>query len=112
MSWLTRTSVHHPYRSLISIFVLWKACLLLLAILTPGPGYDTSTTLAQWHRDTSDIKGLFPTFLRQVSTRLTRWDAIYFTEAARRGHVFEQEWAFSYVFSKFINLLAAGKRRS
>ncbi|PWY94765.1 GPI mannosyltransferase 2 [Aspergillus sclerotioniger CBS 115572] len=112
MSWLTRTPIYHPYQSLISIFVLWKAFLLLLAILTPGPGYDTSTTLAQWYRDSSDIKGLFPTFLRQVSTRLTRWDAIYFTEAARRGHVFEQEWAFSYVFSKFINLLAAASERT
>ncbi|PYI06831.1 GPI mannosyltransferase 2 [Aspergillus sclerotiicarbonarius CBS 121057] len=112
MSWLTQTPVHHPYRSLISVFVLWKAFLLLLAILTPGPGYDTSTTLAQWHRDTRDIKGLIPTILRQISTKLTRWDAIYFTEAARRGHVFEQEWAFSYAFSKLINLLAAGSEHT
>ncbi|RAK98570.1 DUF409 domain protein [Aspergillus ibericus CBS 121593] len=112
MSWLTRSPIQHPYRSLISVFVLWKAFLLLLALLTPGPGYDTSTTLAQWHRNTSDIQGLIPTILRQISTKLTRWDAIYFTEAARRGHLFEQEWAFSYAFSKFISLLAAGSEHT
>ncbi|PYH64215.1 DUF409 domain protein [Aspergillus vadensis CBS 113365] len=108
MSWLTRSSFRHPYRSLFSVFLLWKALLLLLAILTPGPGYDTSTTLFPWHKNTSEIEGIIPSTLRRISTKLTRWDSIYFTEAARRGHLFEQEWAFSYAFSKFINLLASG----
>ncbi|OJJ73554.1 hypothetical protein ASPBRDRAFT_194492 [Aspergillus brasiliensis CBS 101740] len=108
MSWLTRNSFHHPYRSLFSVFLLWKASLLLLAILTPGPGYDTSTTLFPWHRDTSEREGVIPSTLRRISTKLSRWDSIYFTESARRGHIFEQEWAFSYSFSKFINLLAPG----
>ncbi|KAI2867031.1 CAZyme family GT76 [Aspergillus niger] len=58
--------------------------------------------------NTDEIKGLVPSILRRISTKLTRWDSIYFNEAARRGHLFEQEWAFSYAFSKFINLLASG----
>lgn len=27
-------------------------------------------------------------------TRFTSWDAIYFVSVAKRGYVFEQEWAF------------------
>ncbi|OJI91093.1 hypothetical protein ASPTUDRAFT_37986 [Aspergillus tubingensis CBS 134.48] len=108
MSWLTRSSFRHPYRSLFSVFLLWKASLLLLAILTPGPGYDTSTTLFPWHKNTNQTEKIIPSTLRRISIKLTRWDSIYFTEAARRGHLLEQEWAFSYAFSRFINLLASG----
>ena len=112
MSWITRSSIRHPYRSLFSVFLLWKASLLLLAILTPGPGYDTSTTLFPWHKNTNQTEKIIPSTLRRISIKLTRWDSIYFTEAARRGHLLEQEWAFSYAFSRFINLLASGRRLS
>ncbi|PYH99689.1 GPI mannosyltransferase 2 [Aspergillus ellipticus CBS 707.79] len=103
MSWLPRVCFHRPYCSLLAIAVSWRALLLLLAVLAPGPGYDTSTTLAPW--SSGHVDGPIPVFLKQVSTKLTRWDAIYFTEAARRGHLFEQEWAFSYVHSRSIHFL-------
>lgn len=64
------------YTSLSVLFVAWKVLILDLAIIAPGHGYDTSATLLP-----SDSK-------------FVRWDAIYFTELARRGHVYEQEWAF------------------
>lgn len=63
--------------SYISIaFASWKLLILLVAKLTPGLGYDTSTTLLP------------------STNKLVRWDAIYYVEITRRGHVFEQEWAF------------------
>lgn len=66
-------------------FTVWKLLILLIARLAPGPGYDTSTTLLP------------------STNKLVRWDAIYFVEIARRGHIFEQEWAFNGLSS----LLAA-----
>ncbi|KAH2388181.1 hypothetical protein KXW97_007157 [Aspergillus fumigatus] len=45
MSWSSRMSLNRPYQSLLAVFVFWKALLLLLAVFSPGPGYDTSTTL-------------------------------------------------------------------
>ncbi|PWY77544.1 GPI mannosyltransferase 2 [Aspergillus heteromorphus CBS 117.55] len=106
MSWLPHRIVHRPYCSLLGTFVLWKAFLLLLAVLAPGPGYDTSTTLAQWSSSGPD--GPIPALLRRISIKLTRWDAIYFTEAARRGYLFEQEWAFSYAVNRLINFVTNG----
>lgn len=57
-------------------FVTWKSLILLLARCAPGDGYDTSTLLLP------------------STSKLTRWDAIYFVEKARHGDIFEQEWAF------------------
>lgn len=85
-------SLNRPYQSLLAVFVFWKALLLLLAVFSPGPGYDTSTTLRLDRHATNAVSdGPFTASLLQVSTKLTRWDAIYFTEAARRGYTFEQE---------------------
>ncbi|KAI1880924.1 hypothetical protein JX265_001164 [Neoarthrinium moseri] len=43
-----------------------------------------------------------------VATKLTRWDAIYFIQSARRGHVFEQEWAFGLALPSVISFLVKG----
>lgn len=43
----TARLLRHPFRSLISIFLLWKCLLLIVAACSPDPGYDTSTTLVQ-----------------------------------------------------------------
>ncbi|OHW97780.1 GPI mannosyltransferase 2 [Colletotrichum incanum] len=76
----------HPRQTLITAFVAWKALLLAIALGSAvAPSYDTSTTL-MLQRNESDIS---------IVTRLTRWDALYFTQSARRGYVFEQEWAFN-----------------
>ncbi|RHZ56633.1 hypothetical protein CDV55_100326, partial [Aspergillus turcosus] len=74
----------------------------------PGPGYDTSTTLGRLNRNATnaDRDEPFIAILRVVSTKLTRWDAIYFTEVASRGYVFEQEWAWGLGFTKLINFVA------
>lgn len=62
--------------SLSALFVAWKVLLFDVAIIAPGRGYDTSTTLLP------------------SENKFLRWDAIYYTELARRGHIYEQEWAF------------------
>ncbi|KAK1573855.1 mannosyltransferase [Colletotrichum navitas] len=75
-----------PRQTLIASFAAWKAFLLAIALGSAvAPSYDTSTTL-MLRRNESDLS---------IVTRLTRWDALYYTQSARRGYVFEQEWAFN-----------------
>lgn len=96
-------------RSLTKYFLLWKVFLFLVIILTPGPGYDTSTTLlgaAHGHEDTEfnvqegskqDASAVVSsTVLPLFAHKLVRWDSIYFVNIAERGYLFEQEWAFGY----------------
>jgi phosphatidylinositol glycan class V len=97
----------HPIRNLSILFVSWKVLLLLIAAFSPGPGYDTSTTL--YHQSHGD--GL-PLVLRYMLNKLTRWDAIYFIKVATRGYQFEQEWAFGWGFTRFIKLCTACKMSS
>lgn len=97
----------HPIQSLALAFAAWKILLLLIAICSPGPGYDTSTTLSLSSHN-PEVKQL-PVILKHIINKLTRWDAIYFTKAAYRGYVFEQEWAFGWGFSSLISFCSAGR---
>ncbi|KAI3333456.1 GPI mannosyltransferase 2 [Ustulina deusta] len=91
----------HPLRSLSCIFIAWKAFLFAIALGSGvSPAYDTSSTLlspdqATYHESAFDL-----------ATRLTRWDAIYFVQASRRGYLFEQEWAFASGLPTVISFLA------
>ncbi len=87
----------HPLFVLTLVFILWKGTLLLVALSSPGPGYDTSTTLL----DLSDGDAQFSSGSDYISavSKFVRWDAIYFIQTAQRGHLFEQEWAFSPGFA-------------
>ncbi|RMD39198.1 hypothetical protein DV735_g5932, partial [Chaetothyriales sp. CBS 134920] len=69
-----------PLKRLTAVFAAWKVAIALVALAAPGPGYDSSSTFLH----------LSPGFL----AKFVRWDAVYFTQIAQRGHVFEQEWAF------------------
>lgn len=64
----------------------WKGLLLVLVSLAPGIGYDTSTTLLP------------------SSSKLVRWDAIYYVQTAHRGQLFEQEWAFGKGLSTLLSV--------
>lgn len=92
---------------LISYYWIWKALLLTMAAVSPGPGYDTSTQVL-FDRYPSYSDAWLAEAARWLAAKLTRWDAIYFTNTAARGLVFEQEWAFSPVFSKVTSVLARG----
>jgi phosphatidylinositol glycan class V len=95
----------HPIQSLILTFAVWKALLLLIALCSPGPGYDTSTTLALGGETP------LPGPLTHVIGKLTRWDAIYYVKAATRGYRYEQEWAFGWGFTRLIALCTAGEEQ-
>ncbi|KAI0451315.1 GPI mannosyltransferase 2 [Xylaria acuta] len=90
----------YPIQSLTCIFLAWKAFLFAIALGSGvSPAYDTSSTLlstsqASYHESAFDL-----------ATRLTRWDAIYYVQASRRGYLFEQEWAFASGLPTVISFL-------
>ena len=97
----------HPIRNLVILCVGWKLLLLLIAVLSPGPGYDTSASL--YSPSAAEDRQL-PPAIQYILCKLVRWDAIYFVQTAHRGYVFEQEWAFGWGFSRLISLCTAGER--
>lgn len=86
---LCNLAIVHPIKALTISFVVWKFLLLVIIAYSPGPGYDTSTTLLfpEWPDQTT---------LQSSLLRFVRWDSIYFVRIAERGYRFEQEWAFGY----------------
>lgn len=105
-----RWCVDRPVTVLTVAFGFWKFLLMILVVLSPGPGYDTSATLldvlaVDKGTPVSSYPVLENTGLRPL-LKLVRWDAIYFLSSARRGYVFEQEWAFSYVHGRLIYALS------
>ncbi|KXT00429.1 hypothetical protein AC578_1925 [Pseudocercospora eumusae] len=84
-----------------TFFCVWKSLLLLIALLSPGPGYDTSTQILL-----QQYQALSGSWFEQLISKLTRWDAIYFANSSARGHVFEQEWAFSRLSARITSQIA------
>lgn len=91
---VAQLSKNSPVLALTAIFFLWKALIFLLVVTSPGIGYDTSTYLLDWAEGT------------QVVPKFVRWDAIYFTQMARHGHIYEQEWAFGIGISSVLSRAA------
>ena len=100
--------LNRPKLALVLCFLVWKLLLFCIAIVSPGAGYDTSTTLLQLDDPLANLtfkSGLgFPPKVE----RLVRWDAIYFTQIAQNGYVWEQEWAFGWGFTRLIALISKG----
>lgn len=92
--------------TIIILFLAWKLLLLTVAFLTPGPSYDSSTELLFQSQGLSGTRQLNVTDeswdLARLARRLTRWDAIYFTDIGQRGRVFEQEWAFGWGWTQLL----------
>lgn len=97
-----------PVYTLTGLFITWKLLLFLIAVSSPGAGYDTSTSLIQPRDAAVGTSGVL-SLLRVLSLKLTRWDAIYYTRIANRGYIHEQEWAFGWGFTHIIGFFAAGK---
>lgn len=100
--------LHHdrPYVSLLASFLVWKSLVLIIVLLSPGRGYDTSTTAVPSFLNGPAPSGLVQKALRHLTVRFVRWDAIYFTQIAEHGYVYEQEWAFGWGHTGTLRLLA------
>lgn len=100
-----------PHLSLTCAFLAWKCLLLVVALLSPGQGYDTSTSLlfeivsSQLSPSSSWVQVL----KQRLANRLVRWDAIYYVSIAERGYLYEQEWAFGWGFTRLISTVAESK---
>lgn len=109
-----QAAIEAPYKSLVALFCTWELLLLSIALLSPGPGYDTSTQLLLQGHGISNIElplreaiayGSSPIVDRALR-KLTRWDAIYFASIAEKGYQLEQEWAFGWGFTRLLSFLA------
>ena len=98
----------HPKKFLVLSFVTWKLILLCIAFTSPGPGYDTSSFLFHSDLDLAQTKSRAGWEPASRLRSLVRWDAIYFTETARRGYLWEQEWAFGWGFSNLVAVTRKG----
>lgn len=105
-----KVGINHPVQALVGSFAAWKSLLLLLAVASPGPGYDTSTDLFLRDHGAAGQTPL-PFIPYRIVDRLTRWDAIYFVKSASRGYVYEQEWAFSWGYTRLIAFVTAGRSK-
>lgn len=92
---------------LLTFFAAWKLLLLAVAYASPGPGYDTSTSILFDQYDAQPHSWL-SRFVQDLTLRLTRWDGIYFSTSSERGHLYEQEWAFSWFMSRVTAVLSNG----
>lgn len=97
--------IDYPKTSLIVAYTVWKLLLACIVILSPGSGYDTSTSLLYPDGYITNIVSWREWLLKSWLRNLTRWDAIYFTQIARRGYMWEQEWAFGWGFTKLITII-------
>jgi len=100
-----------PYWSLLAIFSCWKSLLGLIALVTPSPAYDTSTTLTLLQSSNDPpvhAASISARLLEKFCNSLTRWDAIYFAKVAERGYINEQEWAFGWGFTRAIVTTSKG----
>ena len=98
----------HPRKFLVLSFITWKLILLCIAFTSPGPGYDTSTVLLHSDLDLAQAKPGSGSEPAPRLTSLVRWDAIYFSQLARRGYLWEQEWAFGWGFSNLVAVTSKG----
>lgn len=97
-----------PYLTwLLAFFVAWKLLLLIVACASPGPGYDTSTRILFDHYDVQ-AQSWPSRVVEHLTLRLTRWDALYFSTSSARGHLYEQEWAFSWFMARLTAILSNG----
>lgn len=98
----------HPFSSLTIYFLFWKALLIGIALMSPGPGYDTSATLLPLNVKNLHENLQVDSALSEGWSKFVRWDAIYFTQISLRGYLFEQEWAFGWGYTKLLSIFMQG----
>ncbi|KAH6842960.1 GPI mannosyltransferase 2 [Chaetomium sp. MPI-CAGE-AT-0009] len=100
----------HPYRTLLTSFAAWKLFLFVIVLGSSlvGDAYDTSAGLLLQGRANGDATGRPAGLGATLIARLSSWDAIYYVSAARRGYLFEQEWAFGAGLPFVVRMLLRG----
>ena len=98
-----------PRLKLIVYCLLWKSLLICVALASPGPGYDTSTTLIEGWPVSFQGEPHRPTRKPHPTSKFVRWDAIYFVQIALRGYVWEQEWAFAWGHTTLLRIVTFGE---
>ncbi|KAL8796240.1 MAG: hypothetical protein Q9195_001355 [Heterodermia aff. obscurata] len=93
-----------PKRYLALYWGLWKSFVFILALASPGIGYDSSTDVLLAAQSTPESPNRDLDLFRYGLQKFVRWDAIYFTKIAQRGYLFEQEWAFGWGFTRLLHL--------
>ena len=101
-----------PKVALVLYLLVWKSLLLCIAIVSPGAGYDTSTTLLHLDDQLANLTSKSGLGIPLKLESLVRWDAIYFTQIAQNGYIWEQEWAFGWGFTRLIALISKGTSMS
>jgi len=96
------------YTRLIALFLLWKLLLLVLAALSPGPGYDTSSSLLLPAIDVEKYPSIPSSASARVLNRLVRWDALHFMGVAQHGYRYEQDQAWGWIYTTFLKNSAKG----
>jgi phosphatidylinositol glycan class V len=98
-----------PVKSLSVAFWVWKAILFVVIISCPGLGYDTSASLLPFQLNGSaEVISAEPKHVSlPIPLKFVRWDSIYFVHIAQYGYLFEQEWAFSYVYGSLAKFLSS-----
>lgn len=91
-------------------FIAWKLILLCIALTSPGPGYDTSTVLLHPYLHLAHPGSGSEWEPASRLKSLVRWDAIYFTQLARHGYIWEQEWAFGWGFTNLVAVTSRGNQ--
>lgn len=102
----------HPKSFLVLSFIVWKLILLCIALTSPGPGYDTSTALLHPYLNLAQPRSVSEWELAPRLSSLVRWDAVYFTQLARRGYLWEQEWAFGWGFTNLVAVTSRGNHHA
>lgn len=98
----------HSFFSLTIYFLFWKALLIGVALMSPGPGYDTSTTLLQHDFEDPYLDLQADGAISEGWSKFVRWDAIYLTQISLRGYLYEQEWAFGWGYTKLLTFFMRG----
>lgn len=115
MIWaILKTPSESPVLSLTLTFLAWRTILFAVALLSPGPGYDTSTSLlfdavkTAHGLDAQTTSKSWPASLAdRLARKLVRWDAIYFATTSQRGYLYEQEYAFGMGLTSTVSFLTS-----
>jgi len=111
---ILETPLNSPVLSLTLIFLAWRTTLFAVALLSPGPGYDTSTSLLFDAMENFHGLGAQTTseswaasLAERLARKLVRWDAIYFATVSHRGYLYEQEYAFGMGLTSVVSFLTS-----